>query len=641
VTTYWGKRSEMLYYAAVYQIVAVVGREAQRVLDVGSGNTDYLLRMSWIPEKVQLNKGFSGSGELPGIQRISADFYQWEAVNPYDLVLCLQVLEHVPDPTSFCDRLKQAGQRLVISIPYKWDGKAPGHINDPVDEKKVRSWMGRRPNYSLLVREPFGPARWIAYYDLQGGEEVRITSQFAKEAIAEKTALTSEIKSTNGHASPALVGASPAGPKAVDLPGTAGHEPMPLESASRLGLRIEEGQARPATGEPLPELLPEPARPAVSLKGRLARPGSHADNQYEAFLDDVARVVLIHKIKKAVNEALPRDSTVLVVSRGDAGLLELDGRQGRHFPQSEDGVYAGHYPADSAEAIAHLEELRAAGGDFLLFPATAMWWLEHYSEFKQYLERHFRVLQHQQDSCLILDLRRPMPVDAGAVADEATIAAAWAAVRTALTDAESVDLSWVQPPPREDGWTMAPDSLRFLASLVSRLKPQHILEFGSGLSTRVLARACAGLQPACCITSVDHDPEYGRKTERDLAADDTSDDVGVRIAPLVGRSWGGKLLPVYHLGRWELVSQTPPDLILIDGPPALMGGREGVLYQAMEYARPGTIILVDDAKREGELAALANWQANLGRGIEASLLPGFVKGLAVVIVRNPASMAPQ
>jgi len=40
-------------------------------------------------------------------------------------------------------------------------------------------------------------------------------------------------------------------------------------------------------------------------------------------------------------------------------LIDFDGRTGLHFPQVENGVYAGHHPADGDEAIAHLEQLRA------------------------------------------------------------------------------------------------------------------------------------------------------------------------------------------------------------------------------------------------------------------------------------------
>ena len=68
---------------------------------------------------------------------------------------------------------------------------------------------------------------------------------------------------------------------------------------------------------------------------------------------------LVERIREVVDRELPPDATVLVVSNGDDELLELGAsRRGWHFPQIEDGTYAGHHPGDSAEAIAHLEALR-------------------------------------------------------------------------------------------------------------------------------------------------------------------------------------------------------------------------------------------------------------------------------------------
>jgi glycosyltransferase involved in cell wall biosynthesis len=99
---------------------------------------------------------------------------------------------------------------------------------------------------------------------------------------------------------------------------------------------------------------------------------------------------LVRRIREVVRTALPAEATVIVVSKGDNELLELDGKRAWHFPQNEEGVYAGYHPADSAEAIAHLEELRAKGGGFLLFPGTTFWWLEQYEEFGQHLEDHYR-----------------------------------------------------------------------------------------------------------------------------------------------------------------------------------------------------------------------------------------------------------
>jgi hypothetical protein len=117
---------------------------------------------------------------------------------------------------------------------------------------------------------------------------------------------------------------------------------------------------------------------------------------------------LVRRIWQVARTNLPPGATVVVVSRGDEALLELgDGRRCWHFPQGEDGVYAGHYPTGGVEAIAHLEELRAKGADFLLFPETAFWWLEHYGEFRQHLEDCYQLFVHQEETCLVFDLRKP------------------------------------------------------------------------------------------------------------------------------------------------------------------------------------------------------------------------------------------
>jgi hypothetical protein len=98
-------------------------------------------------------------------------------------------------------------------------------------------------------------------------------------------------------------------------------------------------------------------------------------------------------------------SIVLVISKGDGSLLRLNGCQGWHFPQTERGVYAGHHPANSEEAIAHLESLRARGAEFILIPATSRWWLEHYVGFGRHLDGHYRRLPVPADVGLMYSLR--------------------------------------------------------------------------------------------------------------------------------------------------------------------------------------------------------------------------------------------
>jgi len=135
---------------------------------------------------------------------------------------------------------------------------------------------------------------------------------------------------------------------------------------------------------PVPE-VPAAIRPAEQN----LLPGRRVD--YEQLSQYFAYRRLVERIREVANAVLPSEATVAVVSKGDEELLELGGgRRGWHFPRNEEGAYAGYYPADSAEAIAHLEELREGGAGFLVFPETAFWWLENYKDFGEYLDAHYR-----------------------------------------------------------------------------------------------------------------------------------------------------------------------------------------------------------------------------------------------------------
>jgi GT2 family glycosyltransferase len=118
-----------------------------------------------------------------------------------------------------------------------------------------------------------------------------------------------------------------------------------------------------------------------------------------------AYMSLVSRIREMVHGSTRADATVLVVSKGDEALLDL-GHNVRawHFPRLEDGTYAGYYPANSVEAITHLEQLRAAGAEYLLFPATSLWWLDHYTALRQHLDQRYRRVLHDPDTCALYAL---------------------------------------------------------------------------------------------------------------------------------------------------------------------------------------------------------------------------------------------
>jgi GT2 family glycosyltransferase len=116
-------------------------------------------------------------------------------------------------------------------------------------------------------------------------------------------------------------------------------------------------------------------------------------------------LALVRRIRSIVDARLPSPTTVLVTSKGDDALLELGAaRQGWHFPRLADGTYAGYYPADSSAAIIYLEQARAAGAEYLLFPAVSLWWLDHYAGLRSYLDRRYNRVVADAETCWIYAL---------------------------------------------------------------------------------------------------------------------------------------------------------------------------------------------------------------------------------------------
>jgi hypothetical protein len=121
-------------------------------------------------------------------------------------------------------------------------------------------------------------------------------------------------------------------------------------------------------------------------------------------LDAGEYLELVARVQEAVAAAVPVGASALVVSKGDAALLDLPGVSAAHFPQDDDGGYAGHHPADGAQATRQLEALRRSGAEFLVIPATARWWLDFYEELAQHLSGQAELVADVPGACMVYAL---------------------------------------------------------------------------------------------------------------------------------------------------------------------------------------------------------------------------------------------
>jgi hypothetical protein len=151
-----------------------------------------------------------------------------------------------------------------------------------------------------------------------------------------------------------------------------------------------------------------------ALRGELAELESRRDELER----QLWRREVVEEVRGWVARALPAGAHVLVVSRGDEEIVAFPGHRGGHFPQATGGAYAGHHPANSADAIAQLEALRAAGAEYLVVPATSAWWLEHYEELARHLEAGGGRIASAEDRYVAFALAAPAGAESARPAQE-------------------------------------------------------------------------------------------------------------------------------------------------------------------------------------------------------------------------------
>lgn len=159
---YWEERKTLDYYKKVIKLAKKHAPDAKSVIDVGTHVSQTLTRLDWIPDKTAVD--LKHLPEVPDARNIQCDFMKFEPEQEYDLVLCLQVLEHLDLPELFTDKLLKIGRKVIISVPYKWPkGQCKYHVQDPVDEDKLLNWTRR--SWIEMVIAHDRAKRMVAVFD--------------------------------------------------------------------------------------------------------------------------------------------------------------------------------------------------------------------------------------------------------------------------------------------------------------------------------------------------------------------------------------------------------------------------------------------------------------------------------------------
>lgn len=165
---YTKQRKDIKYYKKCNELIERIAMDNQSksIIDIGGWN-GFFVKNTPIEKKVCLDKRIRKDKKpVKEVEFINADFIKWKTEEKYDIVLCMQVLEHLEDNQIFLfiEKLFSLTDHVIISVPYKWRKDwCKFHKQDPIDHAKLKLWTNRRPFESFLVKDN-KTERLICYY---------------------------------------------------------------------------------------------------------------------------------------------------------------------------------------------------------------------------------------------------------------------------------------------------------------------------------------------------------------------------------------------------------------------------------------------------------------------------------------------
>ena len=167
------------------------------------------------------------------------------------------------------------------------------------------------------------------------------------------------------------------------------------------------------------------------------------------------------------------------------------------------------------------------------------------------------------------------------------------------------------PLPRMRHTAASPDFLHLMASEIFRLRPQTIVEVGSGTST-LIAAYCLRKIGAGKIVSLDHLQKYADITRQTIDSHGLGEFAEVIHAPLKPYSIDGREFQWYDDAGLRDIEQI--DVLIVDGPPQEVSSdaRYPAIPLLQSRLHADSIVLLDDGAREDETRIVKQWKQNHG-----------------------------
>ena len=157
INDYWAGRKDHDLYTLTNAVAKSFFFNANSAIDVGSYIGGLICDLDWIDERVatDIHDLTQNWKEVEGVNFIAGDAFKLEFSRRFDLVISNQTIEHLERPSEFVEKLLSIGKGLILTTTFETPhGLIQGHIQDPIDMNKFKSWFPCRLDGIAICYHP-------------------------------------------------------------------------------------------------------------------------------------------------------------------------------------------------------------------------------------------------------------------------------------------------------------------------------------------------------------------------------------------------------------------------------------------------------------------------------------------------------
>jgi hypothetical protein len=149
--SFWEKQKDSVYYCILQSLHKNLIRTPQSILDVGPGNKSPL---GWLQSESKTSTDTKNPYVSDDVESVTANFLTWRPEKKFQVITCLHIMERAQRPETYAQKLLRLGKLVIVSVPYKLAKEHAGsQLHSNIDEKTMKEWFGREPNFSYVCRE--------------------------------------------------------------------------------------------------------------------------------------------------------------------------------------------------------------------------------------------------------------------------------------------------------------------------------------------------------------------------------------------------------------------------------------------------------------------------------------------------------